>query len=244
MAPGDWVDFFRYVAESYSGVVLPEGDDRDLKAHIIPKVMAAKDRFDVNFVRPGEYQAPEVGDWLDSENVLPAPGEPYFLRANTGPRHVLGGVLSRPFILSAQCGGRFAITSLESSSAYGGPSPLAGEGWLTFRAVDHCFCVQEGLLRVTLRKNGAGAGVGEGAEWSEVREGQTLLVPAGQAFRLDFGSRYVRAITFTNGRGIEELVKLAGVDCPSVVLPEKPAPFDAAKLRAACGEVGADLEPL
>lgn len=234
VAPGDWVDFFRYVAESYSGVILPEGDDRDLKGHIIPKVMAAKDRFDVNFVR--DYQPPEVGDWLDSENTLPGPLEPYFLRANTGPRHILGGVMSRPFIFASQSAGKFAITSLESSSAYG-RSPLA-EKWLTFQSVDHCFCVQEGLLRVKLKKEGADT------EWTEVREGQTVLVPAGQGFILDFGSRYVRTITFTNGRGLEELIKLAGKDCPSVVLPEEAAPFDPEKLQDACSEVKLAMENL
>ncbi|KAJ4413809.1 hypothetical protein N0V82_008303 [Gnomoniopsis sp. IMI 355080] len=237
VAPGDWVDFFRYVAESYSGVILPEGDDRDLKGHIIPKVMAAKDRFDVQFVRPGgDYKPTEVGDWLDTENVLPGPGEAYFLRANTGPRHILGGVMSRPFIFSSQCSGKFAITSLESSSVYG-KSALA-EKWLTFKTVDHCFCVQEGLLRVKLRKDG------NTTESAEVREGQTVLVPAGEAFVLEFGSRYVRAITFTNGKGIEELVKLAGGDCASVVLPEEAASVDQAKLQQACSDVDATLEDL
>lgn len=197
--------------------------------------MAAKDRFDVNFVR--DYQPPEVGDWLDSENTLPGPLEPYFLRANTGPRHILGGVMSRPFIFASQCAGKFAITSLESSSVYG-RSPLA-EKWLTFKNVDHCFCVQEGLLRVQLKKDGA-----DTAEWAEVREGQTLLVPAGQGFLLDFGSRYVRVITFTNGRGLEELIKLAGQDCPSVVLPEEAAPFDSSKFQEACGEVEVAVESL
>lgn len=236
MAPGDWVDFFRYVAESYSGVIVPEKDDRDLKSHIIPKVMAAKDRFDVNFVR--DYQPPEVGDWLDTENTLPGPLEPYFLRANTGPRHILGSVLSRPYIFSSQCSGKFAITSLESSNAYG-KSPLA-EKWITFKSVDHCFCVQEGLLKIKLRKNGGGGG----SEWTVVREGQTLLVPAGQAFLLDFGSRYVRSITFTNGKGLEELIKLAGSDCPTVVLPDEVAAFDPAKLQEAAGAVKAVLETL
>lgn len=234
VAPGDWVDFFRYVAESYSGVIVPEDDNRDLKGHIIPKVMAAKDRFDVHFLR--DYQPPEVGDWLDSENTIPdEPNTPYFLRANTGPRHILGGVISRPFIYAKQCAGKFAITSLESSNVYG-RSPLA-EKWLTFRNVDHCFCVQEGLLKVKLKQDGSDT-------WSEVREGQTLLVPAGQAFVLDFGSRYVRSITFTNGRGIEELIKLAGSDCPSVVLPDKAAPFDSAKMQEACSEVDAAMESL
>lgn len=234
VAPGDWVDFFRYVAEQYSGVIVPEHDNRDLKSHIIPKVMAAKDRFDVHFVR--DYQPSEVGEWEETENVLPGPLEPYFLRANTGPRQLLGGVLSRPYIFSSQCSGKFAITSLESSNVYG-KSPLA-EKWLTFKNVDHCFCVQEGLLKLKLKKDGA-----DGA-WSEVREGQTVLVPAGEAFLLDFGSRYVRSITFTNGRGIEELIRSAGSDSPGVVLPEEAAPIDAAKFEAACSEVDVVVESL
>ncbi|CAN8104109.1 unnamed protein product [Discula destructiva] len=232
VAPGDWVDFFRYITDSYDGIIVPESDSRNLKGHLMSKMKAAPQDFDVNFVRPGvdDYTPPEVGEWLDTDNVLPAPLQPYFLRANTGPRHILGGVMSRPFILAAQNEGKFAITSLESSSAYGA-SPLADK-WLTFETVDHVLCVQEGLLRVKLR----------GGECAEVREGQTVMVPAGQGFVLEFGSRYVRAITFTNGKGIEELIKLAGADCPSVVLPEEAAPFDSAKLQKAAGEVQATLD--
>ncbi|TKW49526.1 hypothetical protein CTA1_6396 [Colletotrichum tanaceti] len=80
--------------------------------------------------------------WLtggdSGDNVLPtAPLEPYFLRANAKP----------------QCGGRFSIASIESSRLYeGARSPLAR--WLTFSAVDHCFCVQKGVLRVKLGGGG------------------------------------------------------------------------------------------
>lgn len=229
VAPGDWIDFFRYVGESYSGVIVPETDDRDLKSVLIPKLMKAPQDYDVNFVR--DYSAPAVGDWLPTENQLPTgAAEPYFLRANTGPRQLLAGVLSRPYIFAAQTEGKFAITSLESSSAYG-KGPLA-DRFLTFKTVDHVFVVQEGRLRVKI----------QGGEWSDVTDGQTLLVSAGTAFSLDFGSRFVRAITFTNGKGIEELINLAGAEYNSFVLPEEAAPFDAAKLQKAAAEVDASLE--
>lgn len=233
IAPGDWVDFFRYVGETYEGVVVPESDDRDLKSLLIPKVMAAKDRFDVNFVR--DYDPPEVGEWQDDENVLADPLKPYFLRANTGPRQILGGVMSRPFIFASQCSGKFAISSIESSNQYG--SSAFARQWLTFKNVHHCFTVQEGILKVKLKEENSD-------KWNEVREGQTLLVPAGKAFVLDFGSRYVRAITFTNGPGLEEVVRLAGSDCPTVVLPEKPAAFEVSKLQDVLGQVGVDAEDL
>jgi hypothetical protein len=89
IAPGDWVDFFRYVADEDKSLMVPEFDDRDLKAHIIPKVMATKDRFDVQFVH--DYQPPQVEDWKGNENRLPDAQEPYYLRSMTGPRWMAGG---------------------------------------------------------------------------------------------------------------------------------------------------------
>lgn len=210
---------------------MPENDDRDLRSLLIPKVMAAKDRFDVNFER--NYTPPEVADWDGSENALAAPLEPYFLRANTGPRWILGGVLSRPFINASQCAGKFAITSIEGSKLHEG-SPLAR--WLTFPNVDHCFCVQEGVLRVKLR-DGGGA-------WSEVREGQTLLVAAGQAFTLEFGSRFVRAITFTNGPGIESFLQAAGEPFSSVVLPDESLAWTEESVQKAATSLGVVAEAL
>ncbi|KAL0932820.1 cupin domain-containing protein [Colletotrichum truncatum] len=230
VAPGDWIDFFRYVGETYKGIIVPENDDRDLRSLLIPKVMAAKDRFDVHFQR--DYKAPEVGDWEESENVLPAPLEPYYLRANTGPRYILGGVLSRPFINASQCSGKFSITSLESSKLYEN-SPL--DRWLTFPTVDHCFCVQEGVLKVKLKESNT---------WTEVREGQTLLVAAGQAFTLGFATRYVRAITFTNGPGIENLIENAGEALSGFVLPEESVAWKEERVQEAAKALGVVTEAL
>ncbi|KAI0593161.1 cupin domain-containing protein [Biscogniauxia sp. FL1348] len=229
VAPGDWVDFFRYVCESYEGVILPENDNRDLKSILIPKVMAANGRFDVNFVR--DYQPPELGDWLETENTLPSSVEPYFLRANTGPRWILGGVLSRPFITAAQCEGKFAISSIESSNLLK-ESPL-NRRWLTFPKVTHCFCILEGLLSVKSKD------IGE--EWTPIREGQTVVLAPDQPFALDFSSRFVRFWSFTNGRGIEQLIHTAGTPFQQFVLPDKSLPFEEAAVRAASDKLGVQL---
>lgn len=232
VAPGDWIDFFRYIGEPYNGLIVPETDSRNLVSLLIPKLMAAKDRFDVHFER--EYTPPAVGDWLDTENTLPPPLEPYFLRANTGPKWMLGGVMSRPFINASQCADKFAISSIESSGKYPGAAEVSPFGrWVTFPTVDHCFCVQEGLLRVRLRGE-------EGV--NDVREGQTIVIAAGQAFSLEFASRYVRAITFTNGAGIENLIHTAGEPYANAVLPEEAPAFDEDKLRTVAGELGVTIE--
>ncbi|ORY69551.1 RmlC-like cupin domain-containing protein [Pseudomassariella vexata] len=234
VTPGNWIDFFRYVGETYHGLIVPEHDNRDLKGHIVSKMipaMQAKKDFDVNFVRDPNFKPPAVSDWEGTENVLPGELEPYFLRANTGPRWMAGGIMSRPFITTKQSGGKFAISSIESSGDYGASGLF--EKYVAFPSVDHCFVVFEGALKVNLK--------GEEA-WTTVREGETLVIAAGQAFKLGFGSKYVRAWSFTGGKGIEALVEAAGDPYEAFVLPDRADVLGADKVRVACGEIGAELE--
>ncbi|KAL2787368.1 hypothetical protein BJX66DRAFT_327911 [Aspergillus keveii] len=217
ITPGDWIDFFRYISEPYEGIIVPETDNRDLKSILIPKVMAAKGKFDVVF-QPN-YVPPELGEWGKDDERLPEGQAPFYLRANTGPRWMLGGVLSKPFITTAQSNGVCAISSIESSSVYGEESVLSK--LMTFAKVDHCLAVQEGTLGVRL----------EGKEEVTIREGETVVVPAGQAFSLHFRSRFVRVWSFTDGDGLESLVQRAGQTFEPVVLPETAGGWDAAVVR-------------
>lgn len=191
--------------------------------------MAAKDRFDVQFLR--EYDAPEVKEWDGSENVLPTL-EPYYLKADTGPKWMLGGVMSRPFIKAEQNGGKFAISSIESSSVYG--RSVFSDG-VRFEDVDHCFCVQEGTLRARMK--------GE-TGWSEARRGETLFIPAGQGFSLEFGSRYVQAYLFTNGKGVEELIHVAGSPFEGAILPDETPKWDGSRVKSACAQLNVSIESL
>ncbi|KAK2785759.1 hypothetical protein FQN52_008309 [Onygenales sp. PD_12] len=63
---------------------LPENNNRDLKALLIPEGMATKHRFDVVFQR--DYKPPEVSDWEEPGNPLLSVVESYSPRANAGPR--------------------------------------------------------------------------------------------------------------------------------------------------------------
>jgi len=227
IAPGDWVDFFRYVSEPFTGLLAPEFDDRNLGATIFPKIMAAKDRFDVVFQR--DYQPPEVSEWKDDENQLPNSSSPYFLRYNTGPRWMAGGVMSRPFVTTTQTNGKFAISSIESSATYG---PTIFSRSIKFNDVDHCLCVQEGALVVKLDGSG---------EESVVREGETIVIPSGQSFTLKFDSRYVRIMSFTSGDGIEALVHQVGAPYKGFILPDQAPTLDESKLTGVCQELGIEL---
>lgn len=194
--------------------------------------MASKDRFDVNFVRDPAYVPPTESPWEESESYLAKPETPYFLQANTGPRWILGGVLSRPFIHAEQTGGRFAISSIESSGDYG--SGIFGKS-LMFKNVDHCFCVREGLLRIML---------GTGESSNEVREGQTIVVAAGETFTIEFASRFVRVWSFTNGPGIEEMIRRGGDSYTGFVIPEAPVEVNEARLTKALGELNVEEKGL
>jgi mannose-6-phosphate isomerase-like protein (cupin superfamily) len=229
ITPGDWVDFFRYISEPYEGVLVPESDNRDLKALLIPKVMAAKGQFDVVF-QPN-YTPPELGEWDKDDERLPESQEGFFLRANTGPRWMLGGVMSRPFITTTQSKGVCAISSIESSSVYGAASSVLSK-FMTFQDVDHCLAVQEGTLAVRLK----------GQEDTVFREGETVVIPAGQAFALEFRSRYVRVWSFTDGDGIETLVHRAGEPLEAVILPEQVTSWDSARVESVAKELKVDIE--
>ncbi|PGH02030.1 hypothetical protein AJ80_08924 [Polytolypa hystricis UAMH7299] len=88
IAHGDWVNSCRDLCEMYGGLILSENDRRSI---LIPKIMAAKDQFDVVF-QPN-YKPPELSEWDDeSESKLPDGGvQLYFLRVNTGLRWMAEG---------------------------------------------------------------------------------------------------------------------------------------------------------
>lgn len=199
----------------------------------MPKIMAAmqaKKDYDVVFQR--EYEAPPLGEWDADDEKLPEGVEPYFLKRDTGPRWMAGGVLSRPFVTTVQNGGTCAISSIESSEVFG---EGAGEGKkkgifsteMVFEKVDHVFCVFEGALVVV-----------RGGERHIVREGETAVIPRGENFALEFESRFVRFWSFASGDGIETLVHKVGKPLERVTLPDQVSEWEESKLEEVAKEIG------
>jgi hypothetical protein len=93
---------------------------------------------------------------------------------------------------------------------------------MTFAKVDHCFCVMEGSLKVRLQGSGE----------TIFREGETVVIPAGQAFALDFVSKYVKVHSFTDGDGIEALIHELGQQVEGVVLPDQAPEWDPSQLAS------------
>lgn len=227
VTPGQWVDFFRFVSEQYDGVVTDELDQRHPEDTLGPKLFEIKEKYDVIF-QP-QHQGCETSDWTDDDTKIPKGAEPYFLRANTGPRYLLGGVLSRPFITTQQCDGKFAITSIESSNKYSGESLLAKP--FTFTKVHQVYCVLDGSITLTVDRT-----------LNEVRAGETIFIPAGTKISIHFNDRYVRFWSFSSGDGLEALISQGGGSFEGTVVPDQAREIDASKLSEAARAINLEIE--
>jgi len=208
-------------------VLLPEFDDRAFHEHVLPKIMSVQGKFDVVFHH--KHQGAEVSEWGPEDEQLPQGQEPYYLKFNTGPRWLLGGVISRPFITTKQSEGKFAISSIESSSRHEKSNPFAKQ--MSFPNVHHCLTMFEGALEVRIA----------GAEPCRITEGETLFLPAGTKFSLHFVSKFVRVWSFTSGDGIEALVHEAGKPWQGYVVPDTPSELDEKKFETTCKKYNVDL---
>jgi mannose-6-phosphate isomerase-like protein (cupin superfamily) len=176
----------------------------------------------------------EQDEPIDWNHSLSTFLRPYSLNATTCPRWIFGGVITRPFVRQAQCEGKFSISAMETSRVHRVRPFL--DRWLYFTSVDHLFCVVEGTMLIKLKGQ---------TEWTELREGQAMLISARQAFTADVGSEFVKILTVTNGIGIDELICRAGREYGPTTLPETTSRWDTwdeLRLRSACSEVGALLD--
>lgn len=224
--PGDWIDFFRYISDPFDGLIGPEQQTPEHFKTLMSRIMTAEDKYDVHFVGP-DYQPPAVGDWDGSENVLPDRSQPYYLKSNTGPRWLAGGVLSRPFVTTVQSNGQIAITTIESSSYY--KNAIFQKKYHTFTTVHHCILLQEGTLGLRLKGH---------ESWSKIHSGEAVVLPAGEAFSLEFSSKYVRFICCSSGGGLEQLIRTAGHPFDGLLLPDEPKEVDENSWGSLCTELG------
>lgn len=227
ITPGNWVDFFRFVSEPYHGLVMPEFDVRDQVGTMMPKIMELgmeKFQEEYDLIPHPDHVACEVGEWSLEDVNLPDGPAPYYLRANKGPRWMLGGVMSRPFATTKQSAGSFAISNIESSSVYG-PSLLARK--LSFPNVHHCFVVFEGILGVSV----------DGYKEACVTPGETCFVGANQPFSISFKSKFVRFWSFASGDGIEALIHEAGKQYQGQILPDTAYDVDEGIFSKCCKQL-------
>ncbi|KAH8763085.1 RmlC-like cupin domain-containing protein [Diaporthe sp. PMI_573] len=226
VTPGQWVDFFRFVTEKYDGIIGDEFDQRNTMHFMFSKIQEIKEKYDVVF-QP-QFQGAEVSEWSEEDSKLPDGPEPteYFLRANTGPRYLLEGILARPFITTKQCAGQFAITSIESSNRLS--NSILSKPFV-FEKVHQVYYVFDGAILI--RTDGQVPG-------DLVRAGETVFIPAGKEVSLHFVDRYVRFWSFASGNGLESLVAGAGDAFEGLIVPDQVASFDVDRVHLAAESLG------
>ncbi|KAF4340773.1 cupin domain protein [Fusarium beomiforme] len=159
-----------------------------------PTIGEISKNYDVIF-RP-DFVGAEVGEWTEHDTKIPEGMKAYYLKADTGPRYLLGSILSRPFITIAQNNGQFSITSIESSSILGGNVLKHG---LSFKRVHQVYCVLDEMILVTVDGH-----VGQ------VEVGEIIFIPSGMYVTVRFQSKYVTFWSYGSGDGLEKLIEEAG----------------------------------
>ncbi|KAH8646049.1 RmlC-like cupin domain-containing protein [Tricladium varicosporioides] len=221
--PGGWEEFFRFIGEPYSGPLFPTNDRRNPFEVLIPKLMAATEKFDMIPCRDKQQFDPQP--WDGSENVLPGKCENggYFLKENSGEKFVVGGTVVRPLARREETNGRFSIYTLEGSSLH------AGKGLgktLEFKDTHHAFFVVEGQLKLSI----------DGQE-VKTTVGETTFVPAGTKWSFGVESSYARAYVFANGGGVGEILTKVGEKYDEAVVPGEAGPCDHSKLGVLEGDL-------
>ncbi|KAB2571793.1 Cupin RmlC-type [Lasiodiplodia theobromae] len=223
--PGGWEEFFRIVGEPYDGAALfPVGDARDPRVVLIPRLIEAAETCDMVPVR--DHPPVEIQPWAanDDDSRLPDGLQPYFLRADTGPKWLLEGTIARPLITTAQSAGRFSVVSLEGGNSHRRSIFSGAGGQLRWEDVHHCFVVVHGKVRFCVGKDSSAI----------LSADDTIFIPAAEAFSFSFESAFAQMYAFSNGGGVAELVMEVGrrMEAPGSIPEEPMAEWQAEQLTA------------
>jgi len=226
IVPGGWEEFFRFIGEPFAaspmGPLFPTRDNRNPMEVLVPKLIAATEKFDM--VPKRDHQGAEPSLCTKDDNKLANAATAYYLRADAGPRYASGGLLVKPLCQKADSNGKFSIARLEGSETI--KSQYLAYNTFTFATSHHCFLVDMGSFRLTV----AGKG-------SEISAGESIFVPAGQEFTLEAASRYAALYVFTNGGGLVELLVGKGKEYQSQIIAEE-FPTDVAEVDGLEEKVG------
>lgn len=223
--PGGWEEFFRFIGEPYSGPLFPTNDNRNPFEVLIPKLMAATEKFDMIPVREKKSFDPQP--WNGTENKLPGKCENggYFLKEGEGEKMVTGGTVVRAMCRREETNNRFSIYDILGSSIH---ASKAFSKEVQFADTHHAIYTVDGALKLTI-----------GGEEVIAPAGETTFVPAGTKFKVGFETVYARAYVFANGGGIGELLNGLGSVYESVAVPnEVEGSWDEGKLKELEAKIG------
>jgi quercetin dioxygenase-like cupin family protein len=219
IVPGGWEEFFRFIGEPYSGPMWPMQDDRNFFEVLLPRLKQAAEQFDM--VPCPQYKSFDPQPWMESDNNLPGRLAPYFLKSKSGPAYVVGGLVCRPLITTAESHGKFAIGLMEGSCQHRENTIFTQtRGQLSFSTVHHAFFVVDGKVEAVVDGHPV-----------TLHAGELVYVPKGLKFSLEVLSRFARFYAFSNGGGLVEMLRELGKPWSLPTLPERVEPWNADGLR-------------
>lgn len=207
--------------------MFPTNDNRNPFQVLIPKLIAATEKFDMVPVREKQHFDPQP--WDGTEVTLPGKCENggYFLKHDAGEKKEVAGSVLRALATRKETDGRFSIYSYETSSMFKEVTKQ-----FKFEGVHHAVQTVDGTLTVVIEGQATNLGWGE-----------TAFIPAGSAFSLKGASSYARAYIFANGGGFGETLMSAGKKYEGAVVPaaENASAFDESAVAGLKEELGFSL---
>jgi hypothetical protein len=180
-------------------VLYQSPDIRDPMKTLFPRLKNLPGKHD--FVPVPHHPAAETTPCQPTDSVIPDRPEPYFLKADSGPKYAAAGLLFKPLVGLKQTHNRFVVSRIEGTNRI--PSKLPKLSYPSHQAIT----VVEGAFRVD---------VGEYAQ--EVQTGQTIFIPAGNAATLAATTRYASLYVTCNGVGFPEILEAIGKEYLSPVI--------------------------
>ena len=207
--PGGWEEFFRFIGEPYSGPMWPMEDDRKFFEVLLPKLKQAAEKFDM--VPCPQQKSFDPQPWLDSDNKLPGKLAPYFLKSGSGPAYVLGGLVCRPLITTAESNGKFAIGLVEGSCQHRERGVFTrSQDPVSFSSVHHALYVVDGRVELDIK-----------GSTTILSAGELAYIPKGTYFSFEILSRFARMYVFCNGDGMVGMLQSVGQPWSLPTIPEE-----------------------
>lgn len=191
IAPGGWEEFFRKIGDEASEdtVLFPTGDQAPFPVQRF--IAAIKEGHDV--IPQHGHQLVEAQPFTEKD-VIPSGSEPYFLKADTGPRYLLGGQQLEVLTYPHNTNGQFSLAWLEGSSKLQGHFLGDNNSTFSFENAATYLRVIDGFVELEVASK-------EGDSYSTFTEklshGEAALVAAGDGFRVNFTSPYGRVLVAT-----------------------------------------------
>lgn len=197
--------------------MFPTNDRRNPFEVLIPKLMAATEKFDMIPVREKAQFDPQP--WDGSEIKLPGACEDggYFLKENAGEKWAAGGTVVRPMATRKETRDRFSIYSIEAGSIHS----AKGLKTVKFETTHHAIYTVDGVMKLTIDGSEVNTTVGE-----------TTFVPAGTSWSFEAESTYARVYVFANGGGVGEILTSVGEKYVFPAVPAEAGSWDESKLKS------------